>query len=164
MRDAAQSSFLQFTDDPLEQHRIDARLKASVMPIAPGAKITASGPYFTNFTTTSKRQLAGIYKRGRANCICDVGETFTDDNANRKRDADGGSDDQGGTSNVALIRYTVNYPRLFPTAHLCGCQRTSNWRVTRCSATSHITNSPCPSANPVLSVLPDKLVERRQIG
>ncbi len=90
------------------------------MPIAPGAKITASGPYFNNFTTTSKRQLAVIYKRGRANCICDVGETFTDDNANRKRDADGGSDDQGGTSNVALIRYTVNYPRLFPMAHLFG--------------------------------------------
>lgn len=119
-QEAARSSSLESAKDPERQAAINERLKAAVLPIAPGATIVPQRRYYENFAKADSRQPEVINEIGRENRTCDRGETFVDANGNGVWDADGGSDGQGGARDVTVIRYTVTYQRLFPMARLVG--------------------------------------------
>lgn len=121
MQNAARSSSLEGSASVEAQQLVDARAKASVLMLAPGATVTSTRRYYKTFSEASAARAETIIEAtATTNGRCDLGEKFVDANRNGVWDSDGGSDGQGGAKDVVLVKYKVRYPRLFPMAPMFG--------------------------------------------
>lgn len=90
---------------------LDAKVTNVVKAMQPGATLTFSRKYYTNFTNVKQPE---DFTDTNTNGVCDAGEPFEDANGNSVWDADRGGSGTGGARDAVLYRVTVTYARLFP--------------------------------------------------
>lgn len=126
------------------QEEIDNQLRQSVLTIAPAAQITAKRRFYKTFAASMEAVPEAVNEApGKANRKCDKGETFFDSNGNAAWDSDGGSEGQGGPKDIAVLKYSVKYPSLFPVRSLFG--QSANVEL---ESTSILANQPYAEQTP----------------
>lgn len=108
---------------------IDARVRAAVQNIAPGATVQFTRKSYRTFSDAAAAQ-AESYTDTDGDGTCDHGEPFEDANNNGTWDQDGGQTGQGGAKDAVVYTAVVNYPRLFPIMELVGVPATVTMTAT----------------------------------
>lgn len=97
---------------------IDARVRAIVHDIAPGATFSFNRRSYTNFSDVGRPE---DFTDVNANDTCDNNEPFEDANGNGLWDSSAsGSSGFGGARDAVLLTVTVEYDRFFPVARFLG--------------------------------------------
>lgn len=94
----------------------DAKVRASVLQIAPDATFNFSRTYLTRYRDAEGEPFSDADGDG----IREPGECYDDVNGNSQWDANVSSQGSGGADDVVLYKVTVTYPRLFPIANFLG--------------------------------------------
>jgi len=108
MQKAARDSAIQGGAD--NTAALDAKVTTMVKNIAKNATIVFTRKNYDSFSVIKPEPFVDANNDG----IRQVGECYTDINANNQWDADPGVNGQGGANDVTLYSATVTYPRLFP--------------------------------------------------
>lgn len=121
IQNVARLSSMEDAATPEAQALVDRRLKDAVLTLAPEAQITSTRRFYKTFSAAEAATAETVIETpNQANRQCDPGEKFWDSNGNGMWDIDGGSNGQGGTKDVVLLKFKVSYPRLFPMANMMG--------------------------------------------
>lgn len=101
---------------------MDARITEQMRRVVPHGVPTYHRSSYRSYTRAQETQRTGqvgeSFTDSNDNGICDNGETFIDENGNKKHDtSDHGG---GGARDVVLYTATLTYDRLFPLAGLLG--------------------------------------------
>ncbi|CAM3148855.1 TadE-like domain-containing protein [Sphingomonas antarctica] len=94
----------------------DAKVRASVLQIAPDAVFNFSRTFLTRYRDVEGEPFTDTNGDG----IRQAGECYDDVNGNSQWDANVSSNGNGGADDVVLYKVTVTYPRLFPIANFLG--------------------------------------------
>lgn len=125
----ARNSALESGGVAANQAMLDAKVRAQVLQLANHANIVITRRFYRSFTKAAAAQAEPLTDTN-ANGKCDNGEPFEDRNGNGVRDADGGSQGQGGAKDTVLYTVAVSYPRMFPMDGLLGLPSTSDFKAT----------------------------------
>lgn len=121
LQEVGRNSALEGASNVDQREEIDAKLRASVLDVAPGADVEITRRYYKTFSKAAAAQAEQVIEEeDDANNLCDDGETFMDANHNGEWDQDGGTDGQGGAKDVVIVKVTVRYDRLFPAGKFIG--------------------------------------------
>lgn len=121
LQEVGRNSALEGASNADQRSTIDQRLRDAVEDIVPNAEIEVSRRYYKTFSKAAAAQAEDVIEDEEdANGICDEGESFMDANHNGTWDEDGGTDGQGGAKDVVIIKVTLKYDRLFPSASFIG--------------------------------------------
>src|SRR3546814_1313622 len=99
---AARDSTLESAQEETTQLAINQKIEDQVKRLAANADVSISRRNFYSYTKAAQA-VAEPYNDNNGNDKCDDGEPFQDNNGNGVRDADGGSEGQGGTFDAAGI-------------------------------------------------------------
>ncbi|QOT73113.1 pilus assembly protein [Sphingobium fuliginis] len=116
---AARDSTLESGQEEATQLAINQKIEDQVKRLAANAEVRISRRNFYSYTKAAQA-VAEPYNDNNGNGKCDDGEPFQDNNANGVRDADGGSEGQGGTQAAVVMIVDVQYPRFFPLDKMIG--------------------------------------------
>lgn len=123
LQEVGRDSSLEGASNADQRDAIDTKLKAMVSNLAPSANVAVSRRYYKTFSEAAASKKEAIIEdpNNPPNGLCDYpNESFMDANHNGKRDLDGGNDGQGGARDVVIIKVTITYNRLFPSAAFIG--------------------------------------------
>lgn len=121
LQEVGRNSALEGASNADQRAEIDERLTASVKGVVPNAEVDVTRRYYKTFSQAASAQAEDVIEDDEdANNICDEGESFMDANHNGEWDEDGGTDGQGGARDVVIIKVTLRYDRLFPSASFIG--------------------------------------------
>lgn len=121
LQEVGRDSALEGATNADQRAEIDEKLTASVKNVVPNAEVEVSRRYYKTFSRAASAQAEDVIEDPlNANNKCDEGESFMDANHNGEWDEDGGTDGQGGAKDVVIIKVTLTYDRLFPSASFIG--------------------------------------------
>lgn len=121
LQEVGRNSALEGAANADQRAEIDDRLTASVKNVVPNADVEVTRRYYKTFAKAASAQAEDVIEDDDdANNICDDGESFMDANHNGEWDKDGGTNGQGGAKDVVIIKVTLRYDRLFPSASFIG--------------------------------------------
>lgn len=121
LQEVGRNSALEGASNADQRADIDDRLTESIKGVVPNAEVEVTRRYYKTFSQAASAQAEDVIEDDDdANNICDDGESFMDANHNGKWDKDGGTDGQGGARDVVIIKVTLRYDRLFPSASFIG--------------------------------------------
>lgn len=121
LQEVGRNSALEGATNADQRAEIDERLTESVKNVVPNAEVEVSRRYYKTFSKAASAQAEDVIEDPLdANNKCDEGESFMDANHNGEWDEDGGTDGQGGAKDVVIIKVTLTYDRLFPSASFIG--------------------------------------------
>lgn len=93
----------------------DTWIRKLVRGVAPDATVTTKRVSYYDFADMARPE---SWNDKNSNGVCDNSETYTDENRNGKWDADIGTSDNGGASDVVIYTVTVVYKPVFPNPFL----------------------------------------------
>ena len=121
LQEVGRDSALEGASNADQRAVIDNKLRQMVLDVAPNATISVDRRYYKTFSEAAAANAEDVIEdEDDANGRCDEGESFMDANHNGVWDEDGGNNGQGGARDVVIVKVTVEYERLFPTASLIG--------------------------------------------
>lgn len=120
MEQAGRASSLEGSASITNQQLIDADIRTNIRQVAPGATVNVTRRFYKTFSRAAAAQAEAIVADTAPLGQCSGTESYIDANNNNTWDQDGGDSGQGGSKDVVIIKVTVQYPRLFPTASLIG--------------------------------------------
>jgi len=121
---------------------IDEKVMGMVRTVAKNGTFSSTRKSYSQFGQVAPEP----FNDGNGNGFRDVGECFSDVNANGTWDMDPGAAGQGGASDVTVYTVTVTYLRLFPVAQWFG-----GGRVQSLSATTILKNQPYAAQTTVIA-------------
>jgi Flp pilus assembly pilin Flp len=120
MEDAGRASSLEGATSFTRQSIIDSDIRAKIRNIAPTATVNITRRFYKTFSQAAAARAETIVMDTAPIGQCGSTETFIDANNNGIWDADGGDAGQGGSKDVVIIKVSVSFPRMLPTAALLG--------------------------------------------
>lgn len=121
LQEVGRDSALEGASNADQRDVIDNKLRAMLLDVAPNASVDVTRRYYKTFSEAASANAEDVIEDpDDANGRCDDGESFMDVNHNGVWDEDGGNNGQGGARDVVIVKVTVEYERLFPTASLIG--------------------------------------------
>lgn len=121
LQEVGRNSALEGASNADQRADIDDKLTEAVKNVVPSAEVEVTRRYYKTFSKAAAAQQEEIIgAEAAANNECDDDESFMDANHNGKWDRDGGSDGQGGAKDIVIIKVTLRYDRLFPSASFIG--------------------------------------------
>lgn len=121
MEDAARHSTVEVS--PTEIAKIDARMEAQILQIAPNAEVKVERFNFFSYNDIGQAEL---FDDKNGNGVCDANETYEDKNDNGRWDATLAKEGIGGARDVVEYHVSVSYDQLFPLWKMLGIdQRTT---------------------------------------
>lgn len=93
----------------------DTWIRGLVRGVAPDATVTTKRVSYYDFADIARPE---AWNDNNGNGVCDASESYTDENRNGRWDADVGTSDNGGASDVVIYTVTVVYKPVFPNPFL----------------------------------------------
>ena len=99
------------------QSALDQRVRDRMNTIARWGTVSFTRTNYTDFSSVGQ---AENFTDSNGNGVRNVGECYSDINANGQWDADRGESGQGGANDVVIFRATFTYDRMFPLWRMMG--------------------------------------------
>lgn len=107
----------------LQQSAIDARVRAAVLLVAPGATVNFTRKAYASYSLVGRPE---DYTDVDGDGSCNHGDPYEDANGNGAFDLDRGASGVGGARDAVAYTVTVTYPRFLPIGSLIGRSNTAS--------------------------------------